>query len=81
MAVLVQELVTAAKAGVVFTMDPVSGSGSDILIEATYGLGEALVSGKVTPDKYYVSRDTGALRSFTLVYSLLPSVATSIVNR
>lgn len=58
MAVIVQQLVAADAAGVVFTADPVSGSRDHIIVEACWGLGEALVSGKVTPDRFVVHRDT-----------------------
>ncbi len=56
MAVVVQQLVAADAAGVVFTADPVSGSRERIVVEACWGLGEALVSGKVTPDRFVLSR-------------------------
>jgi rifampicin phosphotransferase len=56
MAVVVQELVCPDVSGVLFTADPVSGNTQRIVIEAVYGLGEALVSGKVTPDRLVLSR-------------------------
>jgi len=58
MAVIVQQLVAADAAGVVFTADPVSGSPDRIIVEACWGLGEALVSGKVTPDRFVIHRNT-----------------------
>ena len=58
MAVLVQEMVPADSAGVVFTSDPITGDPGRIMIEATPGLGDALVSGKVTPDRFVVARET-----------------------
>lgn len=55
MAVLVQALVPARAAGVMFTRDPVGGD--DVLvIEAALGLGEVVVSGEVTPDRFRVDR-------------------------
>jgi phosphohistidine swiveling domain-containing protein len=51
MAVIVQRLVPAVAAGVVFTVDPVDGS-PGVFLEAGPGIGESLVSGKVTPDRY-----------------------------
>jgi pyruvate,water dikinase len=51
MAVIVQRLVPAVAAGVVFTVDPVDGS-PGVFLEAGPGIGETLVSGKVTPDRY-----------------------------
>ena len=56
MAVIVQQLIPADAAGVMFTADPASGNSDSILIEAAFGLGEAVVQGKVTPDRIEVSR-------------------------
>ncbi len=50
MAVVVQALVPAEVSAVVFTRNPVSGHDDEMLINATWGLGEAIVSGAVTPD-------------------------------
>lgn len=54
--VVLQRLVPAATAGVLFTCDPVSGR-DEILIEAGWGLGEAVVQGIVVPDRYRLTRD------------------------
>jgi len=66
MAVVVQAMVDAEAAGVMFTIDPVTGDPSQITIESTVGLGTALVSGEVTPDRYCVDKVTMELRSRTL---------------
>src|SRR5439155_27281744 len=58
MAVVVQKLVPAEVAGVLFTRDPLDPDGQRMLIEASWGLGEAVVSGRVTPDRFYLDRDT-----------------------
>ena len=50
MAVLVQRLVPADCAGVLFTLNPQTGREAEMMIEAAWGLGDALVSGRVTPD-------------------------------
>jgi len=63
-AVVVQRMVDADAAGVMFTADPVTGARDEIVVEASAGLGEAVVSGLVTPDRYVLSRD-GAVRRFT----------------
>lgn len=55
LAVVVQELVDADAAGVLFTADPVTGTRGETVINATWGLGEALVGGQVTPDTVAVS--------------------------
>lgn len=53
-AVLVQKMVPADISGVMFTANPLSGLRKEIVIDATFGLGEALVSGQVEPDHYVV---------------------------
>jgi pyruvate,water dikinase len=55
-AVLVQQLVTADASAVVFTADPVSKDRERVVINAAWGLGEALVSGIVNPDTYLVAK-------------------------
>ncbi len=62
-AVVVQRMVDAEVAGVMFTADPVNGDRETIMIEASIGLGEAVVSGLVTPD-HYVLDDQGRVREF-----------------
>lgn len=61
MAVIVQELVPARAAGVLFTADPVSGHRRISTVDAVAGLGDALVAGQVTPDSYTI-RDGKILR-------------------
>jgi phosphohistidine swiveling domain-containing protein len=56
MAVIVQSLIAADASGVLFTADPRYGPCGNIVIEACFGLGQALVSGKVTPDRFVVHR-------------------------
>jgi pyruvate,water dikinase len=56
MGVVVQEMVDADVAGVLFTRDPLTGA-DEVVIEASWGLGEAVVSGLVTPDHIRVSPD------------------------
>jgi pyruvate, water dikinase len=59
-AVIVQELIPAEVAGVLFTVDPMDGSRERWIIEASWGLGEAIVGGLVTPD-HYTMAPTGKL--------------------
>jgi pyruvate,water dikinase len=61
MAVVVQRLVPAEVAGVLFTRDPLDPQGKRMLIEASWGLGESVVSGKVAPDRYQIDRETGGI--------------------
>lgn len=56
MCVVVQRMVDARAAGVLFTADPVSHRRAHVVIDAVEGLGEALVSGEATPDHYVVDR-------------------------
>ena len=56
MAVAVQVMVRARSAGVAMTLDPANGDRSKIIIESTWGLGETLVSGEVTPDHFLVDK-------------------------
>jgi phosphohistidine swiveling domain-containing protein len=62
-AVVVQRMINAEVAGVMFTADPVSGDRETITIDASSGLGEAVVSGLVTPD-HYVLDDQGQVVEF-----------------
>ena len=57
MATVVQKMVNADKAGVMFTLDVRNGDRNKITIEASWGLGEAVVGGKVTPDTYIVDKN------------------------
>src|SRR5918993_1473776 len=62
LAVVVQRMVDADAAGVLFTADPVTGDDTVITINAAWGLGEALVSGQVTPDTFAIDRASGRLK-------------------
>lgn len=59
MAVVVQALVPAEVAGVLFTVNPLTGREEHALCESAFGLGEALVSGKVDPDRFVLEPATG----------------------
>jgi len=61
LAVVVQRMVPAAVAGVLFTADPITGRRRRAAIDAVRGLGEQLVSGAVNPDHYLVDTTTGAV--------------------
>jgi phosphohistidine swiveling domain-containing protein len=61
LAVVVQQMVSSDASGVLFTANPLSGLRSELVIDATFGLGEALVSGQVEPDHYIVSKPEGRL--------------------
>ena len=57
MAVVVQRMVAADVAGVLFTVDPVRRRRDRMIVEAVFGLGESAVSGQVTPDHFVLSRE------------------------
>jgi pyruvate,water dikinase len=60
-AVVVQQMVQSERSGVMFTVHPVTNDHSQVVIEAVYGLGEAIVSGAVTPDAYIVDKASGSV--------------------
>jgi pyruvate,water dikinase len=64
-AVVVQEMVDAEKSGVLFTSHPSTGE-PRIIVEAAWGLGEAVVSGSVSPDNYVVDRESGTVETVTV---------------
>ncbi|MFA4982734.1 MAG: phosphoenolpyruvate synthase, partial [Candidatus Micrarchaeia archaeon] len=61
LAAVVQEMVQSEKAGVMFTVDPMTQNRGKIAIEGAYGLGEVVVSGSVTPDRYIVDKNSLAI--------------------
>ena len=64
-AVVVQKMVDAEKSGVMFTSHPSTGD-PRIIIEAAWGLGEAVVAGAVSPDNYVVDRTTSEIEGMTV---------------
>ncbi len=70
MAVIVQTLIPADSSGVIFTANPLTGRPGNITIEACFGLGEALVSGRITPDRFTFQK-----RNLRLTYSLIAEKA------
>ncbi|WP_245607302.1 PEP/pyruvate-binding domain-containing protein [Pseudonocardia spinosispora] len=61
LAVVVQELVPADAAGILFTANPMTGARDQIVINAGWGLGEAVVGGQVTPDTVVIDRADGSV--------------------
>ena len=66
LAVVVQRMVQSEASGVLFTANPLTGKRAETVIDATLGLGEALVSGQVVPDHYVVDRESGSILQKTL---------------
>ncbi len=63
LAVIIQSMISASSAGVIFTESPVSLNKNEILIEATFGLGESLVSGQLFPDQFIITRSESSLEN------------------
>ncbi|MEI6208176.1 MAG: PEP/pyruvate-binding domain-containing protein [Desulfuromonadales bacterium] len=61
MAVVVQEMIPSEVAGITFTANPVSGATNEIIIESSWGMGAAIVDGRVTPDRYVLDHSTLAI--------------------
>ncbi len=66
LAVVVQAMIPSEIAGVMFLANPITRSGEEIVIDASWGLGEAIVSGIVTPDTFTVSKRDGSILSRTI---------------
>ena len=75
MPVVVQQMVYATSAGVIFTANPVTGNTDEMMINACWGLGEAVVSGIVTPDHIIVSK-----RDLAVITSNIADKETMIVR-
>ncbi len=73
MAVVVQQMVDSEASGVMFTSHPSSGE-DRVVIEAAWGLGEAVVSGSVSPDNYVLDRESGELIEHTIATKKLQYV-------
>jgi pyruvate,water dikinase len=63
MGVLVQKMVESDKSGWLFTNQPETGDSSGMVIESSFGLGEAISSGMVTPDEFILEKDSGKILS------------------
>lgn len=62
MGVVVQSMVEAEVSGILFTANPASGDRTEIVINASYGLGESIAGGKITPDTYVLDRSSLAIK-------------------
>ncbi|MEM2839627.1 MAG: PEP/pyruvate-binding domain-containing protein [Thermoplasmata archaeon] len=60
-AVLIQEMIDARASGILFTSDPISSNKNVSIIESSWGLGEAIVSGMVTPDRFECDKRSGTI--------------------
>jgi pyruvate,water dikinase len=74
MAVVVQKMVDARAAGVMFTRSPLTGDRSVVTVEGSWGLGSAVVGGEVTPDRWVLAKITGDISVRTLSEKLIQHV-------
>jgi pyruvate,water dikinase len=80
-AVVVQRLVPAEAAGVMFTTDPVGGAHDRVVVSANWGLGESVVAGDVTPDVAVIDRASGTLVSYQIGSKETMTVADGTATR
>ena len=80
-AVVVQQLVLADAAGVMFTIDPLGGAHDQVVVSANWGLGESVVSGDVTPDVAVIDRASGTLVSYQVGSKEVMTVADGTATR
>ncbi len=66
LAVIIQQMVFADAAGICFTSNPITNEAGQYYIEAAWGLGDAVVSGKITPDCYIVDAANGQIADITV---------------
>lgn len=77
LAVVVQVMARADAAGVMFTVNPITGADDEMVINATWGLGEALVAGRVTPDAITASKADGRIKQVDLGEKALMTALTA----
>lgn len=66
MAVVVQEMIAPDVSGVLFTANPISGDRTEFVVNASYGIGDAIVSGDITPDTMVIDHDSHSIKSLTI---------------
>ncbi|HEX6758404.1 MAG TPA: PEP/pyruvate-binding domain-containing protein, partial [Propionibacteriaceae bacterium] len=77
LAVVVQVMVSASAAGVLFTANPLTGARDEVVIDAAWGLGEAVVSGLVTPDHIVVDKATSLVKQIAVAEKPVLTLPTS----
>lgn len=76
LAVIVQELVPAEVAGILFTANPLNGKTDEVMINAAWGLGEAVVGGLVSPDCITVAKANGKIKRYEIADKTVMTVCT-----
>jgi phosphohistidine swiveling domain-containing protein len=66
MAVVVQRMVNADRSGILFTVNPMTGSRDELVINAVWGLGESVVGGRVTPDNVVMEKVSGEINQMDI---------------
>ncbi len=82
-AVVVQKMIFSKSSGVIFSVNPMTNDESEIVIEAGWGLGEAVVSGSITPDQFIIDKKTLRLKNKkineqTWMYTLDPQLGYTV---
>lgn len=77
MAVIVQEMVEASAAGILFTCHPITGARDEMILNASWGLGEAIVSGQVNPDTITLDRQNGQVKHLEVAEKQLMTMPTA----
>lgn len=75
--VVIQKLVDSEVSGILFTANPVNGRRDQLLLNASWGLGEAIVGGEVTPDQWVISKTNGSIVSEHLAEKRVMTVRTA----
>ncbi len=75
LALVVQRLIVPEVAGVLFTVNPVTGREEECVIEAVFGLGESLVSGRVDADRYVVDATEGSVKERVIAHKVTKLIA------
>lgn len=76
LAVVIQVMVPAEASGILFTANPMSGARAEIVVDAAWGLGEAIVGGLVTPDHIIADKATGAIKQIVIGDKAMMTVPT-----
>jgi len=76
LAVVVQEMVDAEAAGILFTANPINGHRDEMVINAAWGLGEAIVGGLVSPDTIVADKATGKVKKYDVAEKTVITVLT-----
>lgn len=71
LAIVVQVMVPAEASGIMFTANPMNGARNEIVVDAAWGLGEAIVGGLVTPDHIVLDKATAAIKDITVADKML----------